>query len=218
MYKILNVLLVDDHPVVLDGLKSLLKNVKYLEVKNIASNGKDALSILKNEETDILISDISMPDMDGIELTETVKKIYPNIKVLLLTAYNEKEILKRALYSGAEACLLKNSSKKEILNAVNKITDNGYYYCDDILEIARYINKDVETETEITISLSTRELEVLELILLGNSNKDIADALYISYHTVGTHRKNIMKKTGSNNISGLFNYTKKHNLFPSLFS
>ncbi|NOQ26716.1 MAG: response regulator [Bacteroidales bacterium] len=214
----IQVMLIDDHPIVLNGIKNLLAGVQTIESVTEASNGKDALLLLENNNNvDLVITDISMPEMDGIELTQIVKNKYPNIKVLILTVHNERGILKEALFSGAEGCLLKNTSKKELLQAIHKIMDNGYYYCDEILTIARDINKEEQSVVDEPSSLSKRELEVLELILQGYSNKEIAEKLSISYHTVCSHRKNTMKKTGSNNISGLFSYAKKYNLFTSLF-
>ncbi len=210
-------MLVDDHPVVLNGLKNLIHDIGTVEIIAEASNGKNALDILEKYSIDIVITDINMPEMDGIELTRNVKKRYPHTKVLILTAYNEREILKRAFSSGAEACILKNTSKKELLEAINKIIDNGYYYCDEILSIARGIHKCFESNIEQPVILSPRELEVLELILHGFSNKEIANKLNISFHTVSSHRKNTMKKTGSHNVSGLFSYVQKFNLFPALF-
>ena len=213
----IRVMLIDDHPVVLNGLKNLLRDVNTIEIIADALNGKDALIVLEKNKVDLIIADISMPEMDGIELIGIVKKKYPNTKVLILTAHNEREILREVLFSGAEGCLLKNTTKKELLHAIHKIMDNGYYYCDEILAIARDAHRDILPVLEGHVSLSSRELEVLELILLGSSNKEIADKLSISYHTVCSHRKNTMKKTGSTNISGLFCYAKKYNLFPSLF-
>ena len=210
-------MLVDDHPVVLNGLKNLLHDIDTVEIIAEASNGKNALDILENYNIDLIITDISMPEIDGIDLTRMVKNKYSDIKVLIFTAYNEREILKRAFSSGAEACMLKNTSKKELLEAIIKIIDNGYYYCDEILSIARDMHKGLQLTTEEPVLLSPRELEVLELILLGLSNKEIADRLNISYHTVCSHRKNTMKKTESHNVSGLFSYVQKFNLFPSLF-
>ncbi|NJO88039.1 MAG: response regulator transcription factor [Chloroflexia bacterium] len=110
--KTINVLLIDDHPIVLNGLKSLLDGNETIRIIADSNNGLEALSILKEKRIDLVISDISMPEMDGIEFTKELKLKYPETKVLLLTAHNEKEILKRALFSGAEACLLKNTSKK----------------------------------------------------------------------------------------------------------
>ncbi len=212
-----NILLIDDHPIVLNGLKSLLGDIDTIRIIADANNGLEALSILKEKQVDLVISDISMPEMDGIELTKELKLRYPETKVLLLTAHNEKEILKRALFSGAEACLLKNTSKKELLIAIDKVMDNGYYYCDNLLEIAKNFYQEPELYIENKAMLSDRELEVLELLLYGLSNKDVADRLNLSYHTVTTHRRNIMKKTKSKNISGLYNFAKRNNLFPSFF-
>lgn len=211
------IMLIDDHPVVLNGLKNIMRDVSELEIISEATNGHNALLWLEDNKVDLIIVDINMPEMDGIELTKRVKEKYPDIKVLILTAFNEREILKNAFSSGAEGCLLKNTTKKELVRAIHKIIDNGYYYCNEILEIARSANSDITIEELKEVSLSKRELEVLELVLQGFSNKEIAEKLYISYHTVCSHRKNTMKKTESNNISGLFSYAQKCNLFPSLF-
>ena len=212
----INVLLIDDHQIVLDGLKSLLNGVNHINIVADACNGKEALLMLSDMQPDLIIADVSMPEMDGIELTEIVKKIYPEIKVLILTVHNEKEILKRALFSGAEACLQKNTSKKELLFAINRIMDKGYYYCDSIMSITRELCNKPEQAKSNLVSLTNRELEILELLLKGYSNKEVADTLSISHHTVSTHRKNRMKKTKSRNISGLFNYAKKNNIFFSV--
>ena len=207
-------LLIDDHPVVLNGLKGLLGNVEGLEIIDGAGNGAEALLILENKEIDLIISDITMPALDGIELTEIVKKKYPQIEIILLTAYNEKEILKRALQSGAEACLLKEVTKKEFVEAIEKVMDNGYYFCEDLFEIMLYQSKTSAVESDGIELLSARELEILKHLLNGYSNKEVANQLNISHNTVSTHRKRIMKKTDSHSISELFAYAKLHRLFP----
>ena len=197
-------MLIDDHPVVLNGLKNLFNAEGNIEIVAEASDGKDALLLLEELKVDIVIADISMPEMDGIELT------------IILTAFNEREILKKAFQSGAEACLLKSTSRKELLLALYKVLDNGYYYCDEILQIARDIHKDLGSELEEHISISKRELEVFELVLQGFSNKEIAEKLFVSYHTVCSHRKNVMRKTNSRNISDLFNFARRNKLFSFL--
>lgn len=220
MDKKINIIIVDDHPIVLNGLKSLLSNIEQLNVVGEATNGIEALNEIKGKEVDLVVSDISMPEMDGVELTAALKESLPEIKVMLLTAFNEREILKKALFSGAEACLLKNTSKKELIKAIEIVMDCGYYYCDNIMDIAGTVyndnNSGEEENVEEDIVLSSRELEVLELLLHGYSNKEVATKLSISYHTVTTHRKNTMKKTNSKNISSLYNYAKKNNLFTDL--
>jgi len=207
-------LIIDDHPVVLNGLKGLLSNVEGLEIIDGASNGAEALLILENREIDLIISDITMPALDGIELTGLVKKKYPQIKIILLTAYNEKEILKRALQSGAEACLLKEVTKKEFVEAIEKVMDNGYYFGESLFEIVQYQPAKESDPTEGSTILSDRELEILKHLLNGYSNKEVANQLNISHNTVSTHRKRIMKKTNSHSISELFAFAKLHRLFP----
>jgi DNA-binding NarL/FixJ family response regulator len=206
-------LIIDDHPVVLNGLKGLLGNVEGLEIVDGASNGAEALLILENREIDLIISDITMPALDGIELAQLVKKKYPRIKIILLTAYNEREILKRALQSGADGCLLKEVTKKEFVEAIHKVMDNGYHYGENLFEIVQY-QPNKMPDSEANELLSDRELEILKHLLNGYSNKEVAEQLHISHNTVSTHRKRIMKKADCHSISELFAFAKMNGLFP----
>ncbi len=207
-------LLIDDHPVVLNGLKGILDNAEGVEIGHIANNGAEALSILENNKIDLIISDISMPVLNGIELTTLLKKKYPAIKIILLTAYYDEEILKDAAESGAEACLLKDITTKKLLEAIYRVTQNGYNHSGNLLKIASNKTKESVTYLKEKASFSLRELEILELLIKGYPNKKVADQLKISYHTVTSHRRNIMKRTDSHNIQELIIFAKMNNLIP----
>ncbi len=209
----INVMIVDDHPLILMGLKNILKNCKNINISAEASNGRVALSILNNENIDLVISDIKMPEIDGIELTKQIKREYPDIKVILLTLYDNEETLKRAFNSGAESCLLKNTSKKELINIISKVFNDEYYYCKEVMAVIQRVSKIRKPQTAKLDNLSKREMDVFELLIKGFSNNDISETLFISYNTVRTHRKNILNKTKSKSFLDLYNFTLENNLF-----
>lgn len=160
----------------------------------------------------MLITDISMPGVSGIELTRWVKQNYPEIKVLVLTMYNDREIVNEILMSEAEGYILKNTGKQELINAINRINDNSTYYSTEVLNIMMTrLKKQKSIEENIAI-LTPREIEILRLIMEEFSSEEIADKLFISKHTVDTHRKNIIQKTNTRTIVGLLKFAIENNL------
>ena len=133
--KVIQILIVDDHQMFLDGLKTLLSKEKNLNIAAEANNGNEALEILAKIPVDLVITDINMPVMSGTELTKQIKKVYPKIKVLVLTMYNDREIIHEIVMTEAEGYILKNSNKKELLNAINRIIDHGTYYSNEVISI-----------------------------------------------------------------------------------
>jgi DNA-binding NarL/FixJ family response regulator len=204
--KAIQILIVDDHQMFLDGIKTLLAKEKNLNVAAEANTGKDALNILASFPIDLVITDINMPVMSGTELTRQIKKDYPHIKVLVLTMYNDREIIHEIVMTEAEGYILKNSNKKELLNAISRITDHGTYYSNEVIEIMteNYITK--EKIREKTHELSSREKEVISLICQELTTAEIAEKLFLSPLTVETHRKNILRKTNSKTIVGLIKF------------
>ena len=133
--KVIQILIVDDHQMFLDGLKTLLSKEKNLNIAAEANNGNEALEILAKIPVDLVITDINMPVMSGTELTKQIKKVYPKIKVLVLTMYNDREIIHEIVMTEAEGYILKNSNKKELLNAINRIIDHVTYYSNEVISI-----------------------------------------------------------------------------------
>jgi DNA-binding NarL/FixJ family response regulator len=203
---VIQILIVDDHQMFLDGLKTLLVKEKNLNVVGEANTGREALELLAKIHVDLVITDINMPVMSGTELTKQIKKDYPNIKVLVLTMYNDREIIHEIVMTEAEGYILKNSNKKELLNAINRISDHGTYYSNEVISIMteNYVAK--EKIRDKTKELSSREKEIIALICEELTSAEIAEKLFLSPLTVETHRRNILHKTNSKTIVGLIKY------------
>jgi len=211
----INLLIVDDHQMFIDGIKSLLRKEKNIKIVAEALNGKDALEILKTEDIDVAIIDISMPQMTGTELIKIIKNDFPHVKTLVLTMYNDKSIVREILNAEAEGYILKNTGKQELLDALFKIADNGTYYSSEVVSILmQNIHKDeVEKDKDnLAQSLTERELEIIRLIGQEYSSAQIAETLFISQFTVDTHRKNILKKTQAKTLVGLIKFAIENNL------
>jgi DNA-binding NarL/FixJ family response regulator len=202
-----NLLLVDDHQLVIDGIKSMLSDDKRYLVKNIATNGQQALDIIKNspESFDIVITDITMPLMNGIELCKNIKEEFASLQVMVLSMHNSIGIVKEAIAADADGYMLKNIGQDEFLFGLTKLVEDGSYYSQ---EIAPIIFKQYHRSKQDSpvINLSPREKEILSLISLELTSKEIADKLFISKQTVDTHRINIMQKTNSKSVVGLIKY------------
>ena len=193
-------MLVDDHQVVRDGIKSLINNMESFSVIGEAGDETELLTKLKLQVPDILIMDISLPGKSGIDITRELKKEYPHIKVLILSMYTNEDFIFNAVKAGARGYLPKNTSKKELNNALIEISRGGEYFSEPISNIIlkSYIKQaqgsESSTEEEKTESLSGRETEVLKLFAEGKSNKAIAESLCISIRTVESHKNHIMQK------------------------
>jgi DNA-binding NarL/FixJ family response regulator len=203
---VIQILIVDDHQMFLDGLKTLLAKEKNLNVVAEANTGKEALELLAKIQVDLVITDINMPLMSGTELTKHIKKDYPQIKVLVLTMYNDLEIIHEIVMTEAEGYILKNSNKKELLSAINRISDHGTYYSNEVISIMteNYVVK--EKIRDRTHKLSAREKEIISLICQELTSAEIAEKLFLSPLTVETHRRNILRKTNSKTIVGLIKF------------
>ncbi|MCX7878176.1 MAG: response regulator transcription factor [Ignavibacteria bacterium] len=204
-------LIVDDHEVVRDGLKNILTSLENVVIAGEAANGEEAVKMYISLKPDVVIMDISMPGMNGIEATRIIKEKDPDAKVLILTMHDNQEYLNQIIRSGAKGFILKNTDKEELLEAVKTVASGDNFFSKDIskLIIDNYIRSAKESEKNDgykEVPLTKREIEVLKLIASGYSNQEIANILYISYNTVDTHRKNIMHKLSIKNTAGLVRY------------
>jgi DNA-binding NarL/FixJ family response regulator len=191
------ILIVDDHPLVLEGLKSLLSESEGISVVGTAANAIDAIAFLKNNEVDIAFLDINLPDISGIELCKKVKDQFPEVKTLALSTFSERAYVSRMIQNGASGYLIKSSSKEEILEAIQQVRGGGYFM---------NVNFDQATSASApkTIPfLTRREKEVLILIAEGMTNPQIADKLFISVTTVNSHRQNLLMKFEVSNTASL---------------
>jgi DNA-binding NarL/FixJ family response regulator len=175
----------DDHPIVVDGLKEILKAKKNWVVKGTAYDGLQLLELIKKEPVDVVILDINMPHLDGIQAARWIKENRPGIKVIILTMYPEKTYIEQLIKVGADGCLLKSRGTNDLIEAIERVT-HGLSYFDSIT--------DFKKEPARSYKLSDREFEIIRLVIHGKSSIEIAEALCISEDTVKTHRKNIFRK------------------------
>jgi DNA-binding NarL/FixJ family response regulator len=213
----IEILIVDDHKMVREGIKSVIENTPDICITGEASNGIEALKILDHNHFDILLTDISMPKMDGVELMKEIVKKFPNQKVIALTMMGEGQHIKQMLKAGAKGYLLKNCGSKELINAIKKVHDGENYYTHEVTQIVMdQLSAKRTRKMSVEIPLTERELEVLHLVLKEYSNKEIAEELFISPRTVDAHKRNLIEKTGSKNIAGLVLYAIEKRLFDDI--
>lgn len=204
----IKVIIADDHKMVVEGLLSLIELHKEISVVGTATHGKEVLHLLENNEVDVVVLDIEMPVMDGVEATKIIRKQYPNIKILILTMYNTIGFIRKIAETGAHGYILKNKGTEELITAIHKVHNGGEYFGEDVTKtlIASIKNKNIAGE----IKLTKREIEVLKLLVEGKTTKEISNILTIGGTTVSTHRKNLLAKTGISNTPGLVRFAVKN--------
>lgn len=209
------IMLVDDHKIIRDGLKLYFEDSEVYDVVAEADNGSNALEILKDQSFDLVITDISMPVMDGITFTQKLKESYPTQKVMALTMLGENQHIKHMLSAGVNGYILKNSDRDEIMHAIDVIINGENYYSGEVTKIimdGMAGKKQTVNRLTLETPLTPREKEVLELIVKEFSNQEISDKLFISIRTVDAHKRNLLEKTGCKNIAGLVVYAMEHNI------
>ena len=209
-------LIVDDHQMFLDGMKSLLSSVEHYDVAFSAANGMEALEILSAHKVDLMITDLSMPVMNGIDLVKKSKELYPDLKILVLSMHNNRETVSEIMMAEAEGYILKNTGKKELVLAMDMIMDGNTFYSNEVISIMLEKIKKEKRQEDETKELTERELEVLQLIIEEYSSGQIADKLFISKRTVDTHRKHILQKTKSKTIVSLIKFAFRNELFQTV--
>jgi DNA-binding NarL/FixJ family response regulator len=209
---IIKVLIVDDHQMYIDGLKLVLRKVENIKVAAFTNNTERALEILSEQDIDIVISDIRIQGCAGTKLTRQIKKYNPEIKVLIVSSFNDREIVKEIFSSEAEGYILKNAGKQVLIDAINKICAGGIFYSCEVADIMMESNRIRKRQIEQTKNLSVREMEILKLICIEYTTNEIAAKLYISPLTVETHRKHILQKTNSKSIVGLIKFAIENSL------
>jgi DNA-binding NarL/FixJ family response regulator len=192
--------IVDDHPVVIEGIHSLLKNEKDIEWAGQAMNGQSCLGFFVNNTANIVLMDINLPDMSGVDLCAVMKEKYPGIFILGLSTFNQGLYIKKMMENGASGYILKNSSKEELLKAIHTVCDGGIYFSGEVGDALKQYQRSEQIEIPV---LSRREKEVLELIAEGYTNPEIAEKLFISSFTVDSHRKNLIAKLNVKNTASL---------------
>jgi DNA-binding NarL/FixJ family response regulator len=207
----IKVAIVDDHQIVIDGIKSLLDGQDNFEIIADTTSPQQMLNLLAEKNVDVLMTDIMMPEMNGQDLAKAVRKQFPEVKILALSMTGEGDIVNNMINEAdISGYVLKNIGKQELTHALQKIAGGGIYFSDEVLkELEKFST--IKKENDET-HLTAREVEIIRLIEKEMSNKDIADALFISERTVETHRKNIFRKTKTGSLIGLIKYAYEHKL------
>ena len=208
----IRVLIVDDHAILRDGLRSLLDRQPGITVVGEAGNGQEALNRLSELQPDIVLMDVAMPVMDGLQATRRINQTYPDLKVLILTQHESQEFIGPLLEAGAAGYVLKRAGGREVATAIRQVHEQGAYLQPDVARKVLSDYKEEQQEQPEVPRLTEREQEVLELTVEGKSIKEIAVVLTISPKTVSVHRTNIMAKFGVHSGVELVRYAIEHNL------
>ncbi|MNQ46420.1 Transcriptional regulatory protein DegU [compost metagenome] len=214
----IRVVLADDHVFVRDGIKSLLENEANIEVVGEAIDGADALEVVADSKPDLLIVDIRMPNLTGIEVVEKLRSDNNDVKIIMLSMHESEEYVLKSIKAGADGYLLKGSSKEEFLKALHTVAAGGKYFSGDIssILIGQLTNASTSLEPKQNLGeemmITKREKEILTLLLSGKGNKEIAEALDISKRTAEVHRFNLMKKLKVKNLMELSNKATEYSL------
>jgi DNA-binding NarL/FixJ family response regulator len=209
----LRLLLVDDHQMLIEGIKTLLRGEPDVEVVAEATSGAAALAAIAETPVDMALLDINMPHMSGIQLCAELHRRYPKLRILALSMFEDYSSIQGMLQAGASGYILKNTSKVELLAAVRRIASGHTYFAPTVATtILEHAGAPPAPDPHASVTLSTREREILQLIAQELSNQQIADKLFISERTVETHRKNIFFKTQSKSVVGLIQYAIRHEL------
>jgi DNA-binding NarL/FixJ family response regulator len=208
----IKIVIVDDHSLFRNGMKLLLTSAGNFSIVAEASNGKEFIDLLNTIVPDVVLMDIDMPEMDGIEATTKALEMHPDLRIIGLSMYGEEEYYYKMIEAGVSGFLLKNSDIGEVKTAITSVFEGGKYFSQELLyNVVRNI-KTSQTNQEVVENLSEREVEVLKQICVGLSNHEIADNLHISKRTVDKHRANLLDKTNSKNTAHLVMYAIKNKL------
>ncbi|MCB2196497.1 MAG: response regulator transcription factor [Bacteroidetes bacterium] len=208
----IKVFIVDDHEIFRNGLLTILKKVDNIDLVGEAGNGKELISKLEDTNPDVVLMDIKMPVMDGLDATKKAIEIKSDVKIIALSMFGDEEHLKKMISAGARGFLLKNVTRTILTHAIELVNEGGSFYSEELLVhfTQKFLNNNQNEIEELQIT--KRELEVLQLVSTGLSNQEIADKLFISKRTVDGHKNSLIVKSGSKNMVDLLMYSIKKGL------
>jgi len=208
-----NILIADDHAVVRKGLRALIEGRPEWKICGEACNGRQAIRMAREINPDLIILDISMPDLNGLEATIEIAKCCPNTRILMLTMHYSEEFVERSLKAGARGYLLKSDAEQDLIEAVESLLQDKTFLTSPASELLleRFLNKGQEDSGSLSV-LTAREREVLQLIAEGSTNKEIAERLCVSPRTVETHRAHIMTKLKVDSVPDLVRYAIRNKI------
>ena len=206
--KKIKVVVADDHTILRQGIKALLDNQEEIEVVGEAKDGREAIKVIEELSPDVILMDIAMPGLNGLEATRRIKKKFPKTKVVVLTMHTNEEYIFQILNAGADGYLVKETAFQDLISAISSVHRGEAFMSPSISKkvLTEYIQRAQGKEKVGFDTLTTREREILQLVAEGNSNKKIAEALFISPKTVETHRAHIMDKLNIHDRAGLIKY------------
>jgi two-component system, NarL family, nitrate/nitrite response regulator NarL len=214
--KTIKILIADDHELIYNGIRDMLKSIKSYKIIGMATNGREAVDKAMELNPDIIFMDISMPIMNGIEATKIIAEKIPEIKILALTQHEENEYVLQILKAGGFGYLLKNSKKDEFINAIETVLSGKKYLSkkisEQMIDNLVYEEQKAKVSEDNEIPLTKREKEIIQKIADDMSNQQIAVELHISLRTVETHRRNLMQKLKVNTVVSLLKYAAQHNI------
>lgn len=202
----IRILIADDHQMFIDGIRSLLAPEADIEIMAEALNGNEVLFRLSELSVDLVLMDINMPRLNGLDTTKIIKEKYPETKVLMVTMYNTPEYISELAEAGADGYILKDTGKQELLSAIRTVSSGKNFYSQEVMRTMIQNERDKKAKIVNDPQLSKREIEVLKLIAQEFTTQEISEKLFISTHTVETHRKNLLDKLGARNVAGLVKY------------
>jgi len=203
----ISVAIVDDHPIVLEGMRAMLSQIASVHIVGTSTDAAGMMELLRREKTDLLITDINMPGVTGIELAAMVSREFPLVRILAMSTFKERSYVAQMIQNGASGYILKSSGREEIEDAIYSVFEGKLYVGQEL----NWTRSDQNRVTQLPV-LSSREKEVLQLIAEGLPNPQIAARLHLSLHTVDSHRKNLLTKFGVNNTAMLIHIASKNNI------
>jgi DNA-binding NarL/FixJ family response regulator len=214
MQKTIQVIVVDDHEIFRNGLKMVLSKLKYPQVIAEAANGLQFLDLIRKNRADLVLMDIEMPEMNGIEATNIALSEFPSLKIIALTMFNDDNYIHSMLDTGVKGFLIKNINKETLDRAIKTVMNGGNYYSEELFSyFTRLTNVQKENKNDdLNIKLTRREQEIIELLAKGLNNKEIADKLFVSERTVVGHKSNLLSKTGCKSTVSLLSFAIRNKL------
>lgn len=206
----INIVIADDHNLFIDGLKLLLKDEPGMQVMDIANDGKELLSLLPLIKADIILLDINMPGLNGLDAAKFIKQSYPDLKIVMLSTYNDEHLIEKAKSLGANGYLLKTTNKEELLQTIRLVASGQA--CFPYRQPVSKTSFDYNDIFLKQFNLTKRETEILQLIKTGATNQQIAEHFFLSIYTIETHRKNIMQKLKLKNPVALHKFIAENNI------
>ena len=214
MKQVIKIAIADDYPMFLEGLQLLLEKQDNIEIVGEASNGQELLDVVKQTKPDVVITDIEMPVMNGIEATAALKKNFPDTRVIALTMYGDEHLIVDMLEAGADGYLLKKTTKQEVSEAIKAVYEGANYFCNSTtMRLSKMVAQSKAQQRIPKAEFPEKELEIIKLICEQYASKEIADKTSLTHRTVEKYRDNIMEKTGAKNMVGIVIYAIKNGIY-----